>query len=448
MQRRRTDIALFRTFLVALLFLATPGLAEEELLASKDAPEYASLRPLTNGLSAVSLMWPLNSIAENRVKATYAGLATIISGATQDMTAFEAETFREIKNITFDVTALQAHIMLTMTAPSDYFIASINHLDELFKNPKFSHDWYARHILQQHPGLVTKTRRPENIMSLLNTFVFFPKKDDGLDTSKRSFRFGMPSHIVLRSKTNVKPEIDTFLQSLPMQDSYAPVPTPIINDLPKGVIFAPDPGSKETLIYLIKTKTFDNYGDFVSANLLMDYMGAYQGSEMFRVIRQELRAAYNPTSNFEQIGKNRAILGMSATVLSREWPNILTAIEGIYKNIQRGMATDQGLNNNKRRLLGSFDYHLNTNPLWGASQYMNEYTDGAMGLINFPLLRAVANASLERVRREAKDHLPPFSEYLIILIGGTNPPVQAMRTLGYCEQPLSEPLHYCLTKLY
>ena len=200
-------------------------------------------------------------------------------------------------------------------------------------------------------------------------------------------------------------------------------------------------------MYVIKTETFDDYDDFVGANLLMDYMGAYQGSEMFRVIRQELRAAYNPASDFEQIGKNRALMGMSATVLSSEWPTILREFKAIYTDIQNGKASDQGLNNNKRRLLGSLDYRLNTNPQWTATQYMDEYGDGVSGQVTFPLFRAIVDADFEKIRANALDHLPPFDDYLVILIGGTNAPPEAMRTQGYCEQPLSKPLRHCLTQL-
>lgn len=440
-------MTLFRTLLVALVCLATPSLAQEEFLASKTSPQYANLRPMTNGLSAISLMWPLNSLAENRIEATHAGLATIINGGTEDLTPFEAETFREIKGINFGLTTLQAHIMLTLTAPSDSFVDGITHMAELLKNPEFSQDWYARQTVQQRPLLATKTRRPQNVLGVLTDFVLFPEEDDGTDTTTRTFRFGMPSHVVLRSEANVEGPVGTFLRSLPIQTKNVPLPTPVVTDLPNGVIFAPDPDSRETLMYVIKTETFDDYDDFVGANLLMDYIGAYQGSEMFRVIRQELRAAYNPASDFEQIGKNRALMAMSATVLSSEWPTILTEFEGIYTAIQNGDATDQGLNNNKRRLLGSLDYRLNTNPRWGASQYMDEYAGGAKGQINFPLFRAIVDADFEKIRANAQDHLPPFDDYLIILIGGTNPPPEAMRAQGYCEQPLSKPLRHCLTQL-
>lgn len=440
-------MTLIRALFLAVLCMATPTLAQDEFLASKTSPQYASLRPLTNGLSAISLMWPLNSLAENRIEATHAGLATIMNGPTPKMTAFEAETFREIEGISFNLTTLPAHIMLTMTAPPDSFVDGITLMADLITNPEFSQDWYARQTVQQRPLLATKTRRPENVLGVLTDFVLFPTEDDGTDTSSLRFRFGMPSHVVLRSESDVGAEVGTFLRTLPTKNADVPEPDPVATDLPTGVIFAPDPDSRETLMYVIKTETFDGYDDFVGANLLMDYIGAYQGSEMFRVIRQELRAAYNPASDFEQIGKNRALMGMSATVLSSEWPTILSEFKGIYTDAQQGKATDQGLNNIKRRLLGSLDYRLNTNPQWTATQYMDEYGDGVTGQINFPLFRAIVDADFEKVRKNAQDHLQPFDDYLVILIGGTNPPPDAMRAQGYCEQPLSKPLRHCLTQL-
>lgn len=440
-------MTLLRSALVALMCLAAPSFAQEEFLASKTSPQFANLRPLTNGLSAVSFMWPLNSLAENRIEATHAGLATTINSPTPDLTPFEAETFREIQGIRFGITTLPAHIMLTLTAPADSFSDGLAHMANLLISSEFSQDWYARQTVQQRPLLATKTRRPDNVMGVLTDFVLFPEEDDETDTSNRSFRFGMPSHVVLRSEEDVADQLSAILRVLPLQTADVTLPTPVITDLPNGVIFAPDPDSRETLMYVIKTETFKDYDDFVGANLLMDYIGANQGSEMFRVIRQELRAAYNPASDFEQIGKNRALMGLSATVLSDDWPMILDQFETIYTGIQNGDATDQGLNNNKRRLLGSLDYRLSTNPRWGATQYMDEYADAAPGRITFPLFRAIVDSDFKTVRSNAKDHLPPFDDYLVILIGGTNPPPDAMRAQGYCEQTLSKPLRYCLNQM-
>jgi hypothetical protein len=438
---------LFRSFIIALVCLASPTLAQEELFASKTTPQYASLRTLTNGLSAVSLMWPLNSLAENRIEAAHAGLATIISGATETMTAFEAETFREINGINIGVTLLPQHIMLTMTAPEDGFKQSISHLGELLTSPNFSRDWYARQSVQQQPLLATKTRRPDNVMGVLADFILFPEEDDGTDTSNATYRFGMPSHVVLRTEADIQNDLTKILRSLPLQKEDVNFPKAVVTNLPKGVIFAPDPDSRETLMFIVKSETFEDSDDFVGANLLIDYMGAYQGSEMFRIIRQELRAAYNPASTFEQLGKNRAMMALSATVLSDEWPVILREIEDIYNRARSGEVTDQGMNNNKRRMLGTLDYRFNINPRWGASQYMDEYVGGTAGQISFPLFRAMVDADIAKTRSNAADHLPPFDDYLIILIGGTNPPPKELRDKGYCLQKLSEPLRYCLTQM-
>lgn len=438
-----------RTLLLALLCCATtPALAEPELLAGKNSPQYASLRPLTNGLSALNLMWPLNDLSEGGVSAVHAGLATIIGGPTPTQSAFEAETFREINGINLSITIMPEHIMLTMTAPPDAFNDALIHTRDLLTNPEFSEDWYARQLVQQRPLLATKTRRPTNVVGALSDFIIFPDDTETSETPTTSYVFGMPSHIVARSNDpELRTALGRFISGLPRQRSDVDYPTSTLAELPKGVIYAPDPDSRETLVYLVKHETFDGPEDMVGANVLMDYMGAYQGSEMFRIIRQELRAAYNPTSDFEQIAKNRALLSLSATVQSDEWPKILNEIKAIYNRTRAGEATDQGLNNTKRRMINGLDYRFSTNPQWGAGQYMDEYGKGASGQIDFPLFRASVNADIETIRKNGSDHLPPIEDYLLILIGGTNPPPDAMRANGYCEQPLSKPLRYCIKQL-
>ena len=439
---------IFHVILAVLIYVATPAFAQDELLASKTSPQFATLRPLTNGLSALSLMWPLNSLAENRIEASHAGLATIVGGSTRKMSAFEAETYREINGISFGITTLPQHIMLTITVPDNTFKDGLAHLHALLSSTEFSRPWYARQSVQQRPLLATKSRRPSNVVGVLLDFMLFPEEDNGTDVSHLTFRFGMPSHVVLRAKEeSARSAVNALLRGLPVHPKEVAYPTLVTTDLPKGVIFAPDPNSLETLMYVIKSETFADETDMVGANLLMDYIGANQGSEMFRVIRQELRAAYSPASDFEQIGKNRAVMGMSATVVSQEWPKILSELEGIYTRVRDGEATDQGLNNNKRRLINGLEHQFATNARWGATQYMNEYTNGASGQIKFPMFGAIVNADFKKARKNAVDHLPPFDDYLVILIGGTVPPPEAMKANGYCEQPLSKPLRYCLTQL-
>lgn len=438
---------LFHGILAAFAIFASPLAAQTELVASKNDPKYASLRPLTNGLSALSLMWPLNSLAENRIEATHAGLATIVNGPTPAMTAFEADTYREINGIDFGITLLPSHIMLTLSAPSDGFADAIGHMSELITSPDFSRQWYARQTVQQRPLLATKTRRPGNVTGVLSDFILFPEADDGTDTANLSFQFGMPSQIVVRHDGDVQGEVTDFLRQLPRQNPDALQPTAVVTDLPKGVIYVPDPSSRETLMFLVKSETFDGAEDFVGANMLMDYMGAYQGSEMFRIIRQELRAAYNPTADFEQLGKNRALMSLSATVQSSEWPKILEEMKGIYNRVRNSDATDQGMRNVKRRALNGLEYRFSTNARWGASQFMDEYAEGVTGQIRFPVFSAVVNANVDKIRDDAMEHLPPLDDYLLILIGGSNPPPDAMKANGYCEQPISKPLRHCLTQM-
>ena len=188
-------------------------------------------------------------------------------------------------------------------------------------NNAFSTDWYARQHLVPQPILASKNRRPDYVVDVLADYLRFSVEHSGQETEGRTYQFGMPYQIILRDPSEDRdPLFERSVEGLPTRNA----PTLARNlpsqdrPLPQGLIYVADPDSSETMIFLAKRQAFDEPSDRIATNLLMDYMGAYQGSEMFRVIRQELLAAYDPRTEFRHIDKTSAILSLSATVEAQE----------------------------------------------------------------------------------------------------------------------------------
>jgi hypothetical protein len=432
--------------LLSLLITAAPP-ANAELIASHEEPKLAQMNPLQNGLSAITFVWAISDFSLNRVTALQAGLSTILDGGTATLSAYDAETYREVNDISITVSPEENDILLTLSAPNAVFPDALKHLNALLRRPSFSQQWYRRELLQIEPGLATKNRSPNYVMSVMMDYARYPVASDGTDVRDLTFEFGMPRQIIIRSaQTDTQPLIDAAASGLPLRAT----PLPVVNKpakpiaLPKGVIFAPDPDAKETMIFVVNHKSFASAESEIGANLMLDYMGAYQGSEMFRIIRQEMRAAYDPSSNFSFSAHQQAMLALSATVVAQEWPTILQTINDIYTSARAGNATDTGLANNQRRLLSAFEYNFATNAHWTANQYLAEYPDGTKGKLLIPLFSALVRTEIESLRANAAENLPPFSDFLVILIGGSLAPTSELQTNQYCEQPLSKPLRYCL----
>lgn len=432
------------------LFLTLPLTARAELIAATQAPKVAQLNPLRSGLSAVTFVWGISDFAMNRIVALNAGLSTAISGGTPDMTPFEADTYREVNGISLNISTQNTDLLLTMTAPNVLFPEALAHLNSLLRNPDFSKNWYERQSLNLAPVKVTKNRRPSHVISVLADYVRFPVATDGVDSTDASFNFGMPRQVIIRTpERDVAPLIHSAVDQLPLRNSPLPVTNkpdrPI--DLPKGFIFAPDPDAHETLILAIHHSLFADADHQIAANLLLDYMGAYQGSEMFRIIRQEMRAAYDPSAVFEQTGRDQGLLALSATVSANDWPEILNTIQDIYTHTRDGDVGAQGFTNNKRRLLRGYEYQFAINPAWSAIQFLLQYPDGTTGDVKIPLFNALVKSTLISANGQAAASLPPFSDYLVLLIGGTLAPNESQKQAGYCELALTQTLRQCLEQL-
>lgn len=441
---------IFKRLLILTLLVTLPFSAKADLIAASQDPKVAQLNPLRNGLSAITFVWAISDFAMNRIVALNAGLSTAISGGTPDMTPFEAETYREVNGMSLGIATQNNDLLLTLTAPHAIFPEAVTHLNALLRNPDFSDKWYARQSLNLAPVKVTKNRRPSHVINVLSDYVRFPVATDGVESTAASFTFGMPRQIIIRTtERDTAPLIQSAVDQLPVRDAPLPVSNrpdrPI--DLPKGIIFAPDPDAHETLILAIHHSLFDDADHQIAANLLLDYMGAYQGSEMFRIIRQEMRAAYDPSTSFEQTGRDQALLALSATVSANDWPEVLNTMQDIYTRTRDGDVGEQGFTNNQRRLLRGYEYQFATNPAWAAIQFLSQYPDGTNGDVKIPLFNALISSTLETATQQAAASLPPFSDYLILLIGGTLPPDAAQKQAGYCELALTDTLRTCLEQL-
>lgn len=443
----------FATALIALALPMMPSTGAAEQLVASSSSRMVYLNPLRNGLSAVTLVYPMQSTSLDQVFAMTAGLKSVLSGGTAQLTPFEALTFLQVNGIRFDVTSEQSNMLLTMTAPAENFSKALRHLDALLSNPRFPQGWYRRELARIQPVLVRKNKRPDSVIAALARALHYPVLEGAQDSATQSFRFGKPQQAIVRSGNEEdKKQLEAFLRALPERKRslfslFANLGSNRPFTLPRGMIHIEDAGSSEMLILLVKARQFEDEEEQIAANLLMNYMGAHQGSEMFRIIRQELRAAYSPKSHFNAMGKNRALMGLSATVAAQEWPEIYERMRKIYTDTQAGEISASGLETVHKRLIRGFEQFFATNAVWGAQQYLREYPRGATGTITLPLFQALGRADPAAVRQSANAALPPLEDYLVILLGSGPAPSAALKAQGYCALPRTQALRYCLDKL-
>lgn len=432
----------------ACLFF-NPQLAHAELIAEEKISSLVYINPLNNGLSATTLVWRMPQISQNAALALRSGMTAVLEASTPDLSAFEANTFRRVNGINLNISFEQSALLLTVSAPSDNFPKAIDHLETLLSGSEFNTDWYRRAVARRKPIVVSKNPRPEGIIAVLSNLVLLSQEGSERNLEDLEFSFGMPRHVIARSKLDEHKElVRKFVNRLPRAKSPSAEPKgkPAFT-LPKGVIHFSDPSSSEMLIMLVKAQEFVNEDDQIATNLLFDYLGAHQGSEMFRIIRQELRAAYSPRSLFTIVGKNKAILSLNATVAADEWPAIHQQIRKIYLDLQSGTASSKALDTVHTRLFRKYDDQFLTDAVWGAQNYLREYPDGTSGEFHLPLFQALTKAKPVEIAQNPSQHLPNLDDFLVILIGGGSAPTEALKGQGYCSLEANEPIRTCLEKL-
>ncbi|MEP5153527.1 insulinase family protein [Planktotalea sp.] len=460
--------ALKKTCIAALLCynaLFTAQSASADLVAVSGEQTFITLKPMANGLSSVTLAWPLARLSAQKLLALRSGLVAVMGAGTEDLSPYEAKSHRSLNGLNFEVTSDGANLMLTATSPTTTFPALIAHLEDVLSTKDFPIERYKRELIRLQPQIVTKNRRPKDVMAVLAHNIALPSEELDEPLENFEFSFGRPKQVIMRSPdTAHKPLVETFLKDLPLRSSGAvaqlwrklslvEVATKLnqLEDpdftLPKGVIHLNDPSSTEMMIVLVQAQTFEDEVAQVSANLLMNYIGAHQGSEMFRIIRQELRAAYNPSSFFETAGKNKALMALSATVAAEEWPELLEQIKEIYENVRMGDISKAGLETVKDRLARRYSHSFATNPVWTAHNLLREYPIKVEGEIRLPVFSAVVEFDVASIIDSPDEHLPLIEDYLVILVGGGAEPSEELRKNGYCALTPSQPLSHCLDVL-
>ncbi len=450
-------------FVSALLVVLCSLSAQQvraEVVATSDDTRIIYLSPLRNGLSALTLVWPIDRPTKDRVTALMAGLSSVVSGGTSSRSSYEISTFLKSKGIKQNISTSGRNLLLTVSAPNEVFPETLIHLENLLLEPEYSKGWYARALQELNLKKSSKTRRPSDVLNEIASFLEYEPDDLATAGSDQVFRFGRPSQAILRSgDKEVERRVGRLLKKLPKAKEKWELPfakwaealTGVDEQsfaLPAGTIHFADPNSTEMLILLVKAEEFEDEGKQLGANLLVDYIGANQGSEMFRVIRQEMRAAYDPRSDFIVMSKNKAIISLSATVEANKWPEVYDQIEVIYENSRAGKIERTGLEIQYDLLNRKYgDRFFFTDPVWSVLRYLDEHTTGVNGTITIPLFEAFDTVNFAEIIATSDTHLPPLEDFLLILIGGGPAPTEALKSKGYCSLSKNAPLSFCLDAL-
>ena len=434
---------------------AKPALAE--LIAHGDGTRVTYLEPLRTGVSALTFVWTLNEPSFDRVAAVQAGLASTLSGGTETRTSYEINSYKREKGIKHQIATNGPHLTLTVSAPNDVFPETLIHLENILLEPVYTLDWYARELENSKPVQSTLTRRPAHVLSEVANYLHFQTDDSDTQPSTAHYRFGRPAQAILRSgDQEVQQRTNRLIHKLPLGPKGWTPPLKkwteaLFGDedvtLPKGVIHFEDPQSTEMLILFVKAQEFAEETDQVATNLLVNYVGDGQGSELFRVIRQEMRASYDPQSNFVVMGKKQALFSFSATVEASRWPEIHSRIDELYANVRQGDIDLRGLNVLKNNLNRIYFESFFNDAVWGLRHYLNEYPEGTEGVIKLPLFQAFGAVTVDGVAKASDSLLPPLDDYLLILIGGGAAPTEALKSQGYCALPRNTDLSHCLKQL-
>jgi len=449
----------FFSALLAVFCLLPAQEVQAELVATSGETKIVILSPLQNGISALTLVWPIDHPTKDRVAALKAGISSVLSGGTSSRSSYEVASFRNLKGVEQTVDSSGQNLILTVSAPSDVFPETLVHLENILLEPEYSRDWYAREYEYLTPITSTRTRRPSDVLNEITDFLEHEPGETATGLNDGDFRFGRPTQAILRSEDKeVERRTVRILDKLPNGKMKWGIPlskwvgeltgeSKRTFKLPKGIVHFADPDSTEMLILLVSAKEFKKESDQLGANILVDYIGANQGSEMFRIVRQTMRAAYDPRSDFIVVGKNKAIISLSATVEALEWPEVYVTIQDIYQSVRSGGVEQESLEIQLDKLDRSYYYDFYNDPVWGVRQYLHEYPKGTEGTITIPLFEAFQKMSSEEIVDNSDELLPPFDEFLLILIGGGNPPSDVLQSKGYCSLPKDTPLRFCLDDL-
>jgi len=431
------------------LLLATPALPQN--LADDETTQITTFSTLTNGKAAATLIWNLNSNSPAQYRALQAYLSAKVNSGTDTISTRDSIDFRTINAVDFQVSATPTHLALTVEAPQETFDLAIAHLNTLMTSPSVNPNWLTRQTHAFRAISSTRLRTPGLLESELVEYALFPNADDpiiGDDLAMEILR--RPNQIIMNAKDfdfGDTPQriLDGMFSFDAELNNSAPVER---RALPSGTIHLADPDTTETLIFMGYIKEFESVEDQIQSDTLYKYMGYGPGSEMFRIVRQEKRASYDPTSHFTQIGEQLAITGLSATVPSQSWPEIYDVIAQIYDDARAGKNTQQGLDNSQDSMLNVMIGDLRREPTWLVERYLELHPiQPPKGPIKLDLINAGFDMDVSKINDHAADILSPRDDMITVILGGTIAPSEEMRKNGYCELPLGEPLAYCLDQL-
>lgn len=349
--------------------------------------------------------------------------------------------------------------MLTVSAPHDVFPETLLYVESQLLRSEYSDDWYARELQKTKATDFLKTRRSSDIMKQVIDFLMFEPNDTADVAIDGAFRFGRPAQVILRSgDEDVKRRTERIVLNLPnaepvWESSFLKWAEALFGAekkpfaLPNGIVHFSDQSSTEMLILFVKAEKFLEEGHQIGANVLVDYIGADFGSEMFRIIRQEMRASYNPQSGFVATDKNKAVIFLSATVEAAKWPEVYEKISDIYRKTRSGKVDQDGLKIQHGKLRNVYFSDFFREPAWAALQYLYEYPNGTEGTFSLPIFKAFGTESPAEIAANAQTYLPPLDDFLVVLVGGGEAPTDTLKSQGYCALPKNTPLRRCLDVL-
>jgi len=300
--------------------------------------------------------------------------------------------------------------------------------------------------LRQVPS--TRIATQANLERELTEFALYPSVQRTLDAPIDSI-LRRPDQVITNGRDfNFGDTPDIVVSAFPPSDITPPAPPTLPRDLPSGVIFVEDDTSKEALIFLADTIPFETYDDQATINTLYRYMGYGPGSEMFTILRQEKRASYDPQSHFTEIGTRFAFMGLSANVEAAKWFESYETIAEIYRSARAGENSAQGLENSKNQMINVLAHGIRQEPNYLVSRYLELYPyDSPNGRLSIPMIASSFDLDAGLVNSEAARIMPSKENLLTIIIGGHEPPPEAMRASGYCTLEKGQPLQICLEKL-
>jgi hypothetical protein len=429
--------------------IATPTFAQDR--ADDENTFITTFNTLTKGMASATMVWNLNGETVAQSNALQAFLSAKLNSGTDEIPTRDSIDFRTINAVDFMIRATPTHLLLSVEAPQETFSAAVDHLGALLAAPGVNENWLKRQTRAFRSISSTRLRTPELLESELSDYALYTGETPTLPSgSMHTEILRRPNQIILNGKEyDFDNTADVLLAGLiTIEARLNDFPAPERRALPRGTIHLVDPDATETLVFMGRLQEYDDVHQQAQADTLYKYMGYGPGSEMFRIVRQERRASYDPRSHFNQIGERLAITGLSATVPSTDWPEIHSVIAQIYDDARAGKNDQQGLDDSQNAMLNSMIGDLRREPDWLARRYLELYPiEPPKGRINLDLINAAFDMDTTTLNDFAADVLPPRDDMLNIIIGGSISPSAALRANGFCELQVGEPLEKCLDAL-